>query len=194
MGQRRRRIRVDGTMYILVGLTAALSLAVDTSNLCLSPLGMGSLGLITRVLAITNLVDITISGLPVGGMAGGTMELAPTHLTEAINPGLLKTGLILVEITTIPTIFLVKVITFISAEITIGANPDEAGNITSSRNSSLSYLIETNLVDCNIIMVFWISNTASYSIKIDRRSVKHGGQLDLTSLIVNKATFKYLFV
>jgi hypothetical protein len=191
MGQRRRRrIRMDGIMCILVGSTAALSLAVDTSNLCLSPLGMGSLGLIIRVPAITNLMDITISGLPVGGMAGGTMELAPTRLTEATNPGLLETGLILVEITTVllveitttPTIFLVKIITSISAEITVGANPGEAGNITSGRNSSLSYLTETNLVDCDIIMVFCISNTASYSIKIDRRLVRPGGQLDLTSL------------
>lgn len=104
-----------------MGSTAALSLVVDTNNLCLSPLGMGSLGLIIRVLAIINLVDITINGLLVGGIARETMGLAPTCLIEATNPGLLETGLSLVEITpvllvgitAIPTIFLVEITTSI---------------------------------------------------------------------------------
>jgi hypothetical protein len=133
---------------------------------------MGSLGLIIRVPAITNLVDITISGLLVGGMARGTMGLTPTRLIEATNPGLLETGLslvemttittrisveitivVLVEITTIPTIFLVETTTPISVEITIGGDPGEASNnIASGRNSSLSCLTETNLINHDIAM------------------------------------------
>lgn len=181
--EKRRRKGVGGIVCISMGPTVALSPVVDINLTDTTPThslsNMGSLGLIVRVSAIITLVGITTSGLLVGRIVGKIMGLAPTCLAEAINSSLTRMGLGLVEmivvilveiiilsveITTIipisveiaiTTTILVGIATpTVPAEITIGGDPGEANNVTSGRNSPLSCLMETNLVNYDITVAF----------------------------------------